>query len=185
MTNNFNIIYTQFMPLNPGEFYMVSILRRKKDGHPIDHTVTTYTVNSMEYLKMIEEEIITICDVLNARAYISICPKNYNKMYAKLATQIINTMMTDKDFIYKTLNPVRSNMSEERVTKLFLVDIDDEETYIKLSKVLEKYILFDLPTKHGHHLICRPFNKAEIMIGYKVDIHANGLTILYENLKDK
>ena len=47
-------------------------------------------------------------------------------------------------------------------------------------------IVETVPTRHGYHLIARPFNKKAFyeMYNESIDIHDNNPTLVFVNLKD-
>lgn len=78
--NNFDKITPLLDTSNPDIFYIVQILQRKSENPLITSKgkqLKTLHVNSERTLD--EEKVITLCDNLNARAYININPVSYRK----------------------------------------------------------------------------------------------------------
>src|SRR5574344_1621678 len=78
IVDNFNVFKKIINTLNDDEFYFVQILIRGKDGHTEpgingnnkNRLIKFYTIKSAEHLEKVENEIKSICNAVNARAYI-------------------------------------------------------------------------------------------------------------------
>ena len=55
-----------------------------------------------------------------------------------------------------------------------------------VEPICDNKIIETVPTRHGYHLISKPFNKKAFYEKYNssIDIHDNNPTVLYVNLKD-
>jgi hypothetical protein len=83
-----------------GDFYMLYILKRKKDqttdksNHQSVRTIKTYCVESVEYLEKRYEEIKELCEMFKARAYIHVQKQSHHdvslNMLVALAERIGN-----------------------------------------------------------------------------------------------
>lgn len=201
MINNFKEIRKLLKFENKDHFYFLQILQRKKDhkdGQKINGTnnnsrlIKAYYINSLEYFDFIEDEVIKLCDLFNARAGINLNRRSYEKMalhhLKKCTDQIING---DYCKAYKAYSSVVGSYSQEN-DKTWILDIDEKEisplmlSYINyncepISKSLEEskiYII--LPSKNGHHVITKPFNVKTFKDKYpEIEIHKNNPTNLY------
>ena len=198
--DNFDLIKKHINTSGDGnEFYMLQIMRRAKDqkdyeGKHKKNIIKSYFISSPEYLDNKRDEIIGLCEMFNARAYINLNKKSYNQVSLK-ALEILAGKIAHEDYNIKSLfDAATGQTSSCDGQKTWIVDYDskdiDELERIKTiidsiePKGVEK-IVETVPTRHGYHLITRPFNKKDFyeMYNEKLDIHDNNPTILYMNLK--
>ena len=199
--DNFDLIKKHIHSSDSNEFYMLQIMRRTKDqkGYDGKHKqsiIKSYFISSVEYLESKRDEIVGLCEMFNARAYINLNKKSYKQVSLK-ALEILAGKIAHEDYITnKTLFESACGQTGAcDGQKTWIVDFDskdlDELDRIKniidsiepkgVSKIVET-----VPTRHGYHLITRPFNKKAFyeMYNKNLDIHDNNPTILYVNLKD-
>ena len=198
--DNFDLIKKHINTSGDGnEFYMLQIMRRAKDqkdyeGKHKKNIIKSYFISSPEYLDNKRDEIIGLCEMFNARAYINLNKKSYKQVSLK-ALEILAGKIAHEDYNIKSLfDAATGQTSSCDGQKTWIVDYDskdiDELERIKTiidsiePKGVEK-IVETVPTRHGYHLITRPFNKKDFyeMYNEKLDIHDNNPTILYMNLK--
>ena len=80
--DNFDLIKKHIHTSEDGnEFYMLQIMRRTKDQKGYDgkrkqSVVKSYFISSPEYLEAKRDEIIGLCEMFNARAYINLNKKS-------------------------------------------------------------------------------------------------------------
>ena len=199
--DNFDLIKKHINTSGDGnEFYMLQIMRRAKDqkdyeGKHKKNIIKSYFISSPEYLDNKRDEIIGLCEMFNARAYINLNKKSYKQVSLK-ALEILAGKIAHEDYNIKSLfDAAAGQTSSCDDQKTWIVDYDskdiDELERVKTiidsvePKDVEK-IVETVPTRHGYHLITRPFNKKEFyeMYNEKLDIHDNNPTILYMNLKE-
>ena len=170
-------------------FMHLQVIRRGKD-HPnlpaANRTIQTYYVQSKEHLDRIKDEVIQLCEMYGARAYINIAGKDFDSLakltMSKLAERIY---MGDCKKIYKLFNSTAGELKSRR--SLFLIDIDKDEleNLEEIKKWIYEHIsefreIIEIPTKTGVHLITSPFNVAQFKHTFPfVDVHKNNPTILY------
>ena len=85
IVDNFNLFKKIINPYNDDEFYFIQILIRGKDGHTEqgangsnkNRLIKFYTIKSAEHLEKVENEIKSICNAVNARAYIHPTKRNF------------------------------------------------------------------------------------------------------------
>ena len=198
--DNFDLIKKHINTSGEGEFYMLQIIRRSKDqkenGVKRKQTVIkSYFISSPEYLDSKRDEIVGLCEMFNARAYINLNKKSYKRVSLK-ALEILAGKIAHEEYNIKTLFESACGQTGAcDGLKTWIVDFDskdlDELDRIKTiidsiePKGVDK-IIETVPTRHGYHLITRPFNKKVFYEIYNeaIDIHDNNPTCLYINLKD-
>ena len=198
--DNFDLIKKHIYSSDSNEFYMLQIMRRTKDqkGYDGKHKqsiIKTYFISSVEYLDSKRDEIVGLCEMFNARAYINLNKKSYKQVSLK-ALEILAGKIAHEEYDIRSLFESACGQTGAcDGLKTWIVDFDskdlDELDRIKniidsidpkgVSKIVET-----VPTRHGYHLITRPFNKKAFyeMYNNPIDIHDNNPTILFVNLKD-
>lgn len=218
MTDNFKIIKDfiqsqwggQFDSLTDA-FYMVDIIGRVKDYAYIiagNHKFKTYYIRTIKDLDKYEQEIKTLCDTLNMRAYISINHKSVKHVTLNTMAEYANRIAQNNfDKPYSVFDSCTAKYVE-RSEQLWIIDVDKEDVehysfngpitlgtlvdhYIKIVETCEpkKKIVTVIPTKSGVHIITHPFNtvefenKAPHWKSMEYIIKKNDNTLLYENIR--
>lgn len=179
------------------KFYMIQILTRKKDNpYQNRHVkiIKDFYIDSIESYNLAKPKIIQLCEDNNARAYINLNRRSYNKVAFEMAKQLLDLIQTNQASVAKNLfTKVAGKFhGESRETKSWVVDIDTKQesvlnkivvTIVELHKETKKDYsrIFDIiPTPNGYHIIASPFNVQEFTkIHPKIDIHKDNPTILY------
>lgn len=177
-----------------GDFYMLLVLKRKKDqpeeereNHQSVRTIKTYCIESIEDLDKRYDEIKNLCSIFNARAYIHVSRQNHKDvgllMIEALAERIRNGVIRHKHIFDSVVGQVKIR------DKRWIVDIDDPQDgqiddiiicINSLQPIDEDKIIAQIPTKNGIHLITKPFNKSEFhKIHENIDIHKTNPTLLF------
>lgn len=197
--DNFDLILDALEFNSENEFYFMQIIQRKKDHKELgtklgpnnnNRTIKTYYIYNKEYLADRKEEIISLCKLFNARAYISLNRRNnYDialEMLSNVALNIKNGHLKQLSNVYDT--SCGQHHSESK--KLWVIDIDEKDMTIvnKISNFINTLQPYDnknkikltVPTKSGYHLITYAFNSKEFKDVYpEIDIHTNNPSILY------
>jgi hypothetical protein len=198
--DNFDLIKKHIYSSDSSEFYMLQIMRRTKDqkGYDGKHKqsiIKSYFISSVEYLDSKRDEIVGLCEMFNARAYINLNKKSYKQVSLK-AIEILAGKIAHEEYDIRSLFESACGQTGAcDGQKTWIVDFDskdlDELDRIKniidsidpkgVSKIIET-----VPTRHGYHLITRPFNKKAFyeMYNESIDIHDNNPTLVFVNLKD-
>ena len=198
--DNFDLIKNHIKTSEDGsEFYMLQIMRRTKDQKGYDgkrkqSVIKSYFISSSEYLDAKRDEIIKLCEMFNARAYINLNKKSYKQVTLK-ALEILAGKIAHEDYAIKTLFESACGQTGScDGLKTWLVDFDskdlDELERVKFiidsvePKGIEK-IVETVPTRNGYHLITRPFNKKEFneLYNEKIDVHDNNPTLVFCNIQ--
>jgi hypothetical protein len=199
--DNFELIKKHINTSDDGsEFYMVYVMRRTKDqigyvGANKQSIIKSYFISSPEYLDSKRDEIVGLCEMFNARAYINLNKKSYKQVTLK-ALEIIAGKIAHEDYNIKSLYESACGQTGAcDGLKTWLVDFDskDLDELDRVKNIIDSVepkdvnkIVETVPTRHGYHLITRPFNKKAFyeMYNEKIDIHDNNPTVLYVNLKE-
>ena len=196
--DNFDLIKKHIYSSDSNEFYMLQIMRRTKDqkGYEGKHKqsiIKSYFISSVEYLDSKRDEIVGLCEMFNARAYINLNKKSYKQVSLK-ALEILAGKIAHEEYDIRSLFESACGQTGAcDGQKTWIVDFDskdlDELGRIKniidsidpkgVSKIVET-----IPTRHGYHLITRPFNKKAFyeMYNESIDIHDNNPTLIYMNI---
>jgi hypothetical protein len=193
MIDNLELIKPLLNFENEGDFYMLYILKRKKDqttdksNHQSVRTIKSYCVESVEYLEKRYEEIQQLCEIFKARAYIYVQKQNHYdvslELMIALANKIRNGQHKQQHLFDSVVGQVRT------LEKRWIVDIDtkDPATILKIKGVIDNVCrpegvkTIDLiPTKNGFHYITERFDVLEFKKHFpEVDIQKRNPTLLY------
>ena len=212
MTDNFKLIKEFIQSQFGGQFdsftnvfYMIEIIRRHKDNNNFkDHKFKTYYIRTIEDLDKYEDEIKTVCDIFNMRAYISVNHKSMKHITLNTIAEYANRVAHDNfDKPYSLFDSCATKYVEHS-EQLWIVDVDKEDidinnisiddlvdNYIKVIESCEpkNKIVAVIPTKSGKHIITHKFNISEFMKrvnnSKQIDdfVKKNNFTLLYENIK--
>ena len=198
MINNIDLIKPLLNFEKKGDFYMLYVFKRKKDqpegerdNHQSVRTIKTYCIESIDHLDKRYDEIIQLCEMFNARAYIHVQKQNHFdvslNMMAALAQKIQNGNHNQKGLFDSVVGQIKTN------EKRWIIDLDD---VAEVSPLLMAYIeyqckpisTFDsdpkieaiIPTKSGFHLITKKFDVMKFKEQYpNIDIQKRNPTLLY------
>lgn len=194
MIDNLNIIKPLLNFEKSGDFYMLYVFKRKKDqpegerdNHQSVRTIKTYCIESIDHLERRYDEIIQLCEMFKARAYIHIQKQNHKdvslNMMVELAQRIQNGQHSQKGLFDSVVGKLKT---QERK---WIVDIDTKDT----KELLQIQLWIDhcrphgidkietvIPTKSGYHLITKKFDVMEFKKKYpEIDIAKKNPTLLY------
>lgn len=192
MINNFKLIRNFLKFEDSDDFYFLQILQRKKEN-PHPRLIKTYTIRTPGYLNDHDDEIITLCHLFNARAYINLNRRSYKKVSFKMLTRLSEYLQTEEYPAVAALYASVCGGFTGSKDKTWVVDIDTKnDAYVKTIKEelealdpIENKILLEVPTKNGIHLITTPFNREIFINAVRArelpppDIHKNNPTVLY------
>lgn len=192
MINNIELIKPLLNFENEGEFYMLYIFKRKKDqttdkaNHQSVRTIKTYCIESIEQLEKRYEEIIQLCEMFKARAYIHIQKQNHKDVAMNMITEIVNRIQSGQINQQHVFDSVVGQIKTQE--KRWIVDIDaNDVSYIEgvIKNINEirpegDKIEAMIPTKSGVHLITKRFDVMEFKKRYpEIDIQKKNPTLLY------
>jgi len=193
MINNLEIIKPLLNFESKGDFYMLYVLKRKKDqpederdNHQSVRTIKTYCIESIEHLERRWSEIQDLCEMFKARAYIHVQKQNHldvslNMMVA-LAQRIQDGNPNQKGLFDSVVGQIKTH------EKRWIVDIDTTDPdfayevadFIKDLKPVGFKVEKVIPTKNGRHLITSRFDAKTFSEKYPdIDIQRKNPTLLY------
>jgi hypothetical protein len=209
MINNLDIIKPLLNFEKKGDFYMLYVFKRKKDqpegerdNHQSVRTIKTYCIESIDHLERRWDEIIQLCEMFKARAYIHVQKQNHfdvslNMMVA-LAQRIQDGNTNQKGLFDSVVGQIKTQ------EKRWIIDVDDMKEASPLMMAYIEYecapitkVKFDaagmpighevgpkieaiIPTKNGHHLITKKFDVMKFKEKYPdLDIQKKNPTLLY------
>lgn len=192
MVNNFEIIKNYLTFRDENDFYFLQIFKRRKDNPGMEkdmYVVTNYYVYSIEHLEKLKNDIISICDSTNSRAYIRLNVRN-NRQVAFRCLNKLATLLTENKFRdVKAMYDASCGEVHDQKPKRWIVDIDTKDlefvnqvgTFIsELQNGLNYNIEGLLESKNGYHIITQPFNTKLFNEKFpSLDIQKDNPTILY------
>ena len=194
MIDNINLIKPLLNFENNEDFYMLYILKRKKDqpederdNHQSVRTIKAYCIESLEYLDKRYDEIKQLCEVFKARAYIHVQKQTHMDvslhMIKALAQRLVDRQNNQKNLFDSVVGQMKT------LEKRWIVDIDTKDGTQLLSVMTAISICRPedtdkveaiIPTKNGFHLITKRFDVREFEKQYPdVDIQKKNPTLLY------
>ena len=193
MINNIALVKPLLDFSEKGDFYMLYVLKRKKDqpegerdNHQSVRTIKTYCIESLEHLDRRYEEVKMLCEVFKARAYIHVQKQNHKdislEMLSTLATRIKDGAVNQKGLFDSVVGKIPGR--ERR----WVVDIDNISAkyllevlnVINTIKPVGDKVLKVLPTKNGWHAITSRFDTREFSERFpQIDVQKKNPTLLY------
>lgn len=202
MINNFEQIKS-LLKFEDDYFYFIQIIQRKKEIPELgsnNRIIRSYMISSLEKLEKNEAEIIQMCQMFNARAYIHLNRRKWSKIALECLRHNAELIANGQhDGIKSSLETIigRHNC-EPKGEKTWIVDIDEKlpayivqvESFINYLEPMvftnlntgemELKVKSIISTKNGYHLITSPFNSQKFKEKYpEVDIHKDNPTVLY------
>jgi len=201
MIDNVNLIKKLLNFESEGDFYMLYVLKRKKDqpegerdNHQSVRTIKTYCVSSIEYLEKRYEEIKQLCEMFKARAYIHVQKQNHKdvslNMMVALAQRIQDGNLKQQHLFDSVVGQIKTQ------EKRWVIDIDNvsldnfahNSYYTSMREFINELHKEDgrdtfmtyIKTRSGVHIITQPFNTMRFKERYPdIDIQKKNPTLLY------
>ena len=193
MIDNIELIKPLLNFSDPEDFYMLYVLKRKKDqpegerdNHQSVRTIKTYCVGSVDYLEKRYDEIKQLCEMFKARAYIHVQKQNHKdvslNMLATLAERIRDGANKQQGLFDSVVGQIKT------YEKRWVVDVDIKD--LEFTEELIKFINglrpegpkceVVIPTKNGYHLITKRFDVKTFSEKYPgIDIQRKNPTLLF------
>lgn len=174
------------------DFFYLQIIKRRKENPDFitnNYMVKSYTIISKDYLDKCKDEIILLCKLHNARAYINLNKRSFEKCAYQSLKKLTDILMS-KSFVSskRVFDSVASSSSNDS-DKKWLIDIDDSDYPSQLMMDHIEHnckpnnsdkIIGAVKTLNGCHLICRPFNMTQFKDKYPdIDVKKNSPTLLF------
>ena len=197
MINNIELIKPLLNFENEGDFYMLYVLKRKKDqpegerdNHQSVRTLRSYCINSIEQLERKYDEIQLLCETFKARAYIHVQKQNHKDVSLNMMVALAQRIQDGNHQQQSLFDSVVGQL--KTYEKRWIVDIDtkDEKVVTKIQDLIYRLrpigdkVEKIIPTKNGYHLITSRFDVLEFqkimfLQGDVPDIQKKNPTLLY------
>ena len=197
MIDNLELVKQLLNFENEGDFYMLYVLKRKKDqpegerdNHQSVRTIRTYCIKSIEQLEKRYDEIKMMCEMFKARAYIHVQKQNHKDVSLNMMVALAQRIQDGNHEQQSLFDSVVGQL--KTLEKRWIVDIDmkSEEAVTKISKLINALrpegpkIESVIPTKSGYHLITKRFDVMEFkkymsLQGDVPDIQKKNPTLLF------
>lgn len=195
MVDNFELIKLLLSFTNDDEFYFLQILKRNKENPGLGRNskvIKSYYINSMDHFCNKTEEIKLLCELHNARCYINLTKRSYEKIAFHNLKKVTDCLM-NKDF--KSIKTAYDSVCGMYSTgeKYWLVDVDthDFNIVLNLAQIIKRTesqydpnVVAFIPTINGWHIITHPFQLNKFDTTIEHDLHKNNPTLLYYNKKE-
>lgn len=196
MVNNFSLIIPLLKFEEPGNFYFVQVIQRKKDHKEENkrlgrnnnaRLIKAFYIYNVEQLLEYKDEIIALATLFNARVGINLNPRNNRKVALEMMEQLAHNIKSENYNVAKLYNSCCG--ASLGTDKTWIVDIDSkaEEYIYAVKRVIssieplgKEKLIATIPTKNGIHLITKAFNSK--VFGEKhpeIEVHKNNPTVLY------
>ena len=192
MINNIKLIKPLLNFTNEGDFYMLYIFKRKKDqttdraNHQSVRTIKTYCIESVEHLEKRYDEVIQLCEMFKARAYIHIQKQNHKDVAMNMITEIVTRIQSGQINQQHVFDSVVGQLKTNEKRWIVDIDVKDFDYVSELADYIDSLrpegdkIEAVIPTKSGVHLITKRFDVMEFKKKYpEVDIQKKNPTLLY------
>lgn len=184
--DNFDLVKSYIIESDPGfdsdddKYYTIEVIICRKDNPKMkgaQRAINVYYINKTSDLDNLKNDIISMCLVFNARAYISVNHRSYEHVTKDVLVALANRIANND---YKKPYSIFQSCSSKYVDsscKRWVVDCDKEDAAIlnltideftdKIISVIDSCIpngakaLKVVPTVTGKHIICKPFNVIE------------------------
>ena len=206
IVNNFEQISKLLTFESEDDFYHLQILMRKKDSpeHLREQRnnarcLKTYYIKSREHLFKKQDEIISLCNMFTARAYINLNRKSFKRASLYMLSELSDRIIYEQyDHVYRAYDTVIGQANVNVGEKRWIIDVDSKEMSVlgqtaeaickcQSSRTVNDEGHYDniydyIPTVNGWHIITYPFNIKQIepfQCTHPFDIQKNNPTLLY------
>lgn len=161
-----------------------SIIKRRKDNPEMDRgaqIIKRYTFETIEDYDKHKEEIISTCNLQNARFYVNPTVKSYRAIAHALATEAVR-LLGQGEFkkhraLYDSVADANTGVHGKR---FWVVDLDDGEGHWNVDDVIKIYkedalYITHTKTKNGHHVVVKSYDSRKDTLSIK----KNSYVLLY------
>lgn len=188
MINNFTAIREFLSYADSDYFYFGQIVKRKKDNPELERNakiIKSYYIYSNEYLVDKMDEIITLCDLFNARFYLNPNIRSLKACTLEMISALLENVKSEQyTSLQKKLDSVCGYMKTPHVQKYWILDIDSKlkniEQILKNLLIPQEPLLI-LPTIQGCHVLVNPFDISKIQLPSYIEVKKNSPTLIYYN----
>jgi hypothetical protein len=196
--NNYETIKKMVKFDTDDDYYFLQIIKRRKDNPDMEKDavhISDYYLTEKNFDNCIPE-IVSICDALNARAYLRINRRSFKKSALESLQLIVANIVSEDHKAVRKAFASSSGRCHSDPDKKWIIDLDKSpsdfygEFSIRVNKVhnkVKELISITgrdtdcqiLETKNGLHIVCRPFNLHEFRKEFDCDVHKDNMVILY------
>ena len=194
--DNFNIVAPWFDNLSDqGDFFFVQVIQRNKECNvnSSGHVIKDYHFFDKDTFFATKDEIITLCNAFNARAYFWVNPRNCKEIQYEIIKEALEALELGTRKLFKCVSKAIGRKRNNKYKSKWILDFDTKDWSI-INKYLE--IVFKcrpdgikvntfIKTVNGIHVIIDPFDleqfkqKVALFQLDNIDIHRDNPTVLY------
>ena len=184
MIDNLELIKPLLTFESEDDFYFLQILQRKKENDQVgsnSRVIKDYHIRSVEYLEERYDEIRALCNLFDARAYLRLNKRSYEKVAYKALINMANSM-SNREFKFVGKSYVRAvGQNHNDKNKKWILDIDDWSVFINSIQPDDgQKVYLNLKSKNGGHLITKPFRLDVFREKFPdIEVHKDNPTNLY------
>ena len=199
MVDNFEKINAILEFESDDDFYMLQILKRRKENPSMDKNssaIKTVYLHRKDQLLELKDDLVSLADKHNARIYINPNRKSFKKCTLACLKEFADRIASEDYYKpYKIFDSVAGASGSKKA--VWVIDIDWDElpkcnkdefvneitsfvNSLKPDNVENKIVLVN-QTKNGTHILTTPFNVYDFMQKYKIQVHKNNPTLIYCN----
>jgi hypothetical protein len=193
MINNISKIRPLLKFESLGDFYFIQVLKRKKDNPGMkgdSKCIKNFYVYSHADLDLAMPEIIELCCLHRARAYIRLNYRNSNQVALALLKTAADSIANGSTQTLGSAYSSACGQVHSDPHAKWIVDIDNlrEGDIEEVERVIEEIwryrnqtgeFMAYIPTRHGLHIITTPFDRKLFSEKLKHDVHTDNPTVLY------
>lgn len=170
MINNKNKIVPLLDFTDNSMFYFVQILQRKKDNpeHPSRKVLKQFMVKNDDELTRIMPLVKTICEGNDARAYISLNRRNYERVAKRVNLKLAEYLLYNQYEAVRKIyfKCVGASHDENKASRRILVDLDTDFQKNHFEEIVDLIRECDhlggrmhlIPSKNGFSVVTHTFN---------------------------
>ena len=176
-----------------GDFYMLYVLKRKKDqpegerdNHQSVRTIKSYCVDSIEYLEKRYDEIKQLCEMFKARAYIHVQKQNHRDVSLNMMVALAQRIQDGNHKQQGLFDSVVGQLKTYEKRWVVDIDVSDYHAVYEVTKFISTLkpegskVESVIPTKNGYHLITKRFDVKTFSEQYpEISIQKKNPTLLY------
>ena len=176
-----------------GDFYMLYLLKRKKDqpegerdNHQSVRTIKSYCVDSIEYLEKRYDEIKQLCEMFKTRAYIHVQKQNHRDVSLNMMVALAQRIQDGNHKQQGLFDSVVGQLKTYEKRWVVDIDVSDYHAVYEVTKFISTLkpegpkVESVIPTKNGYHLITNRFDVKTFGEKYpEISVQKKNPTLLY------
>lgn len=186
MVNNFTLLRDLYAEhpaaKDPDGFLYGQIMARKKDGgchvKSNNKVIKDIILRTPEDFDTKQDEIIELCRMFGARAYLNVNPRSYKTVVVEMAGLCLDHIRKGSEAACRTAFSTACGRLKPKGGH-WVIDVDDLTTQDQVRRLLPPAAI-KVPTVNGVHFLTKGFDLRELRSAFpEVDVHKNNPTILY------